>query len=37
MTQIVISNIPEGADFGWVIEQISRMMPTVKVSQILEE
>jgi hypothetical protein len=37
VTKIVIDKTPESADFGWIIEQISRMMPTVRVSQIPEE
>ncbi len=38
MTRIVIDNLPEGADFGWVVEQMKRMIgKDISVSQIPEE
>jgi len=37
MTKIIIDVESDDADFGWIIEQISRILPTVKVSQIAVE
>jgi len=35
--RVLISNIPEEADFGWIVESLHRAMPDIKIHQVPDE